>query len=140
MPARASTRTNRPSSATTAASRKSTADTTTSAIPLGDVQESPPTKLRVQITRIFTDAQHTTASHRKLVNNLRRVQEGCCYESTEQQNALDGAGEEQFNEEVERCILRLMGVKKSEGVGDRIVRFLGLFLRHAGEKGTLSPF
>ena len=32
-------------------------------------------------------------------------------------------------------MIRLVGVKKSEGVGDRIVRFLGLFLRHASEKG-----
>ncbi|KAI9886999.1 MAG: hypothetical protein M1823_001215 [Watsoniomyces obsoletus] len=132
MPARASTRTARPSSSTTTTlSRKSTADTTTtSAITNGDVQEPPPSKLRVQITRIFADAQHTTASHRKLVNNLRRIQEGCCYESP----TSDGTEEEHFNEEIDRCILRLMGVKKSESVGDRIVRFLGLFLKHAGEK------
>lgn len=37
--------------------------------------------------------------------------------------------------EIARCVIRLVGVKKSEGVGDRIVRFLGLFLRHATEKG-----
>ncbi len=29
-----------------------------------------------------------------------------------------------------------MGVKKSEGVGDRMIRFLGFFLRYASEKGT----
>ena len=44
--------------------------------------------------------------------------------------------EDDFNAEIMRCVIRLMGVKKSEGVGDRTVRFLGFFLRHAGEKGT----
>lgn len=36
--------------------------------------------------------------------------------------------------EVARCVIRLMGVKKSESVGDRIVRYLGIFLRHASDK------
>lgn len=45
-------------------------------------------------------------------------------------------GEDNFNVEVARCVLRLMGVKKSEGVGDRLVKFLGLFLRRATDKGS----
>lgn len=42
--------------------------------------------------------------------------------------------EKEFNVEIGRCMLRVLPVKKSEPVGDRIVRFLGGFLIHASEK------
>ena len=48
--------------------------------------------------------------------------------------------EEDFNNEIVRCILRILGVKKSEPVGDRVIRFLGLFLKHASEKGGFILF
>ena len=46
--------------------------------------------------------------------------------------------EEEFNAEVVRCVVRILGVKKSEPVGDRVIRFLGLFLKHASEKGVFG--
>lgn len=95
--------------------------------------------MRTKVCAIFADAHKTTAGHRKLVINLRKIHEACCYESTKPaKKELDGFGEDDFNVEVARCILRLVGVKKSETVGDRILRFLGLFLRHASEKGKLE--
>ncbi|KAH0298992.1 ARM repeat-containing protein, partial [Aureobasidium melanogenum] len=42
--------------------------------------------------------------------------------------------EDDFNTEVVRCVLRVLPIKKSETVGDRIVKFLGIFLRVASEK------
>ena len=42
--------------------------------------------------------------------------------------------EKEFNVEVGRCMLRILTIKKSEPVGDRILRFLGTFLGHAAEK------
>jgi condensin complex subunit 3 len=30
-----------------------------------------------------------------------------------------------------------LGIKKSEPVGDRLVKFIGLFLKHASEKGRI---
>ena len=69
---------------------------------------------------------------------MRKIQEECCYEPaqpTKKGRQHDDFGEEDFNQEVSRCMLRVLGVKKSEGAGDRIIRFLGLFLRHASEKG-----
>ena len=36
--------------------------------------------------------------------------------------------------EISRCALRVLGVKKTEPVGDRVIRFLGLFLKSACEK------
>ncbi len=70
--------------------------------------------------------------------NLRKIQEACCYEPSKPgKNGGADFGEKQFNDEVGRCVLRVMGVKKSESVGDKVIRFLGLFLKHAAEKGTL---
>lgn len=42
--------------------------------------------------------------------------------------------EEDFNREVKRCVIRILPVKKSEPVGDRVVRFLGTFLSVAASK------
>lgn len=100
-------------------------------------EESPENELRTQISSIFRDAQRTTAGHRKLVINLRKIQEACCYEPTSSHKNKTGAedfDEEQFTEEFTRCVLRIMPVKKSENVGERAIRFTGLFLRHANEK------
>ncbi|PMD37455.1 condensin subunit Cnd3 [Hyaloscypha variabilis F] len=100
-------------------------------------EETPENELRTQVSSLFRDAQRTTASHRKLVINLRKIQEACCYEPTSNKKNKTGAedfDEEQFTYEFTRCVLRVMPVKKSESVGERAIRFIGLFLRHANEK------
>jgi condensin complex subunit 3 len=42
--------------------------------------------------------------------------------------------EKEFNVEIGRCILRILPIKKTEPVGDRILRFLSAFLAHASER------
>lgn len=75
--------------------------------------------------------------------HLRKIQEACCFEPPETGNKRGHKGreemeedfdEEDFNNEMGRCVLRLLNVKKSEPAGDRVIRFLGLFLKHASEK------
>ncbi|KAL2040754.1 hypothetical protein N7G274_006733 [Stereocaulon virgatum] len=139
MPGRVSTRTStashisRNSSTQILNSRRSTTSPTV-AVP----QEGPESTLRTQICSIFNDAQRTTAGHRKLVVSLRKVQESCCYESIKPgKEAREQFDEDDFNVEIARCVIKLMSVKKSEGVGDRIVRFLGFFLRHASDKDAV---
>jgi len=104
------------------------------------------TALRTQIAQVFSDAQKTTATQRKLAVHLRKIQEACCFESPEtgkkggnksRQELQENFDEEDFNNEIWRCILRLLNVKKSEAAGDRVIRFLGLFLKHASDKGGL---
>lgn len=112
-------------------SRRTTASSNV-AIP----DEGPSSSLRTRVCLIFGDAQKSTAAHRKLAVNLRKIQEECCYEPTSRRGQDDDDfGEDDFNVEIARCVIRLMGVKKSEGAGDRIVRFLGMFLRRANDKG-----
>lgn len=95
--------------------------------------ESPPSTLRVRICSIFADAQNSGTGHRKLAVSLRKIQEGCYYEPAHAQknNISEDFDENDFAQEVARCVLRILPVKKGEGAGDKIVKFLGLFLKYA---------
>jgi condensin complex subunit 3 len=105
--------------------------------------------LRRDVCSIFADAQRSTTGHRKLVVRLRKLQENCCGIAPKK-TKKDGKGpevqeelllpseetipEKEFNVEVGRCLLRIMAIKKTEPVGDRILKFVGTFLSHATEK------
>ncbi|KAK4991656.1 chromosome condensation complex Condensin, subunit G [Elasticomyces elasticus] len=108
--------------------------TSSPAVDLPD--EGPTTTLRAHVSALFGDAQRSTAGHRKCVVNLRKVQEDCCYEPVKpkKKHGEEEFGEEEFATEVVRCVGRVLAVKKSEPVGDRSVRFLGLFLKYAADK------
>jgi condensin complex subunit 3 len=142
MPGRTSSRSTRTSTAsTTKTTRASSARQSANAVEIPN--DGPITSLRAQVAQVFGDAQKTTATQRKLVVNLRKIQEACCYEPpTTSKGGKKGKGEvqedfdeEDFNTEVGRCVTRILGIKKSEPVGDRLIRFLGLFLKYASEKG-----
>ena len=137
MPGRTSTRmptasrVSHKASTQTLASRKSTFPSS-----IFVPEEGATSALRTQICNVFSDAQKSAAGHRKLVVGLRKIQEACCYKSIQPgKPSQKEFNEDDFNVEIARCVIRLMGVKRSEAVGDRLVRFLGLFLRHASEKG-----
>ena len=68
--------------------------------------------------------------------SLRKIHEACCHEPSKPgKNRLDGFSEEDFSVEVARCVTRVVAVKKVEGAGDKVIKFLGQFLRHASDKG-----
>ncbi|KAB8360845.1 hypothetical protein FH972_024579 [Carpinus fangiana] len=95
--------------------------------------EGPSSSLREAVVSVFTDVQRQNTGHRKLVVTLRKIQEACCYEpqSNKKRAFADDFDESEFNSEVARCLLRVLPVKKTEPVGDRIIRFLAMFLKHA---------
>ncbi|KAJ5641921.1 hypothetical protein N7490_005921 [Penicillium lividum] len=102
--------------------------------------------LRRDVCAIFADAQRSTTGHRKLVVRLRKLQEICSGIARKNKKGKDQEEEEivlpeeetlpekEFNVEVGRCMLRILPIKKSEPVGDRIIRFMDTFLAHASEK------
>jgi condensin complex subunit 3 len=98
--------------------------------------EGPDTTLRRAICSVFADAQKSTAAHRKAIISLRKIQEACCYEPTNTKKGKqdEDFDEDEFNTEILRCAFRILPIKKSEAVGDRIVRFLGSFLETATAK------
>ncbi|KAL9098072.1 MAG: hypothetical protein Q9163_006195 [Psora crenata] len=103
----------------------------------------PPTALRTQVCGAFNEAQKTTAAHRQLAVSLSVVLERCAGELLDASGDVDvgvmpeleGFGEDDFRAEFMRCVVLLLQVKKSEGVGDILAMFVGVFLRHANEKG-----
>lgn len=155
MPGRVSVRNSRASGVSAKPSTQSlksrASSTRNSALAVDLPDEGPSTVLRQHICGIFGDAQRGTATQRKLAVILRKIQEECCYDvdtskkgkkgkKGKEYSLADGEvefGEDDFNEEVGRCLLRVLPVKKSEPVGDRIVRFIGLFLKYASDKGSI---
>ncbi|KAI1393233.1 condensin subunit Cnd3 [Hypoxylon trugodes] len=141
MPARASARSTRTSAAVSHKASNATLNSRASAASrvsssnIDVPEEAPDNQLRTQICAIFRDAQKTTATHRKLAVNLRKIHEACCYEPTRSNKTSPTEFDEaDFNNEFSRCVLRIMPVKKSESVGEKTIRFVGLFLRHANDK------
>jgi condensin complex subunit 3 len=128
----------RKSSTQTLKSRASSTRSSAYAVQIPDEGES--TSLREAICSVFSDAQRGAATQRKSVVTLRKVQEACCYESAKpRKNALDQDYDEtEFNEEVGRCGLRILGIRKAEPIGDRLIKFLVSFLKHSSEKGGMK--
>ncbi|KAI0876686.1 ARM repeat-containing protein [Hypoxylon argillaceum] len=135
MPAKVSSRSSR-TPRTSGAASKASRTSRTSSSDIDIPEETPDNQLRKQVCAVFRDAQKTTATHRKLAVTLRKIHEACCYEPTRpsKTQAADNFDEADFNIEFTRCVFRIMPVKKSESVGDRTIRFIGLFLRHANDK------
>jgi condensin complex subunit 3 len=128
MPGRVAT-SSRASATTISKSRGPRTTSPTTSIP----DEGPSTSLRESICAIFTEAYRSSNGTRKLLVSLRKIQEICCYEPVKARKnaAQEDFDEEEFNAEVARCVFRVLPVKKSEPAGDRLVRFMGLFLKHA---------
>lgn len=138
MPPRTSTRSGRASTRNSTANstaRTSTAASRASSAAFDVPEESPDNELRTQVAAVFREAQRNTATHRKSAVTLRKLQEACCYEPTSAKKATAGDfDEDDFNTEFIRCVLRVMPVRKSEAVGERTIRFVGVFMRHSIDK------
>ncbi|KAM3417354.1 hypothetical protein BST61_g5604 [Cercospora zeina] len=118
------------------AAKSSTRSIRNSTPPPDIPDEGEDNSLRRAICAVFADSQKSTAAHRKAIISLRKAQEACCYEpvSNKKGKQHDDFDEDDFNREVVRCVIRILPVKKSEPVGDRVVRFLGTFLNVAAGK------
>ncbi|KAJ3493371.1 hypothetical protein NLG97_g4773 [Lecanicillium saksenae] len=142
MPTRASTtRSTRPSSAggrkrsNSALSGRVPSISRASPAPAAEFVDTPDNDLRLKISPIFRDAQRNTATHRKLAVTLRKIHEACCYETADQKSTAGSDFDEKaFNTELIRCVLKVMPVKKTEGVGEKSIRFIGFYLRHSNDK------
>lgn len=141
MPGRTSTRSTRTSTASTRKGRTSSTRQSANAVEIPD--EGPATELREQIAQVFGEAHKTTATHRKLAVQLRKIQEVCCYELPDTSKGKKSKlmlqeefEEDDFRAEIERCVVRILGIKKGEAAGDRLIRFLTVFLKLGYEKDT----
>ncbi|BFZ59916.1 chromosome condensation complex Condensin, subunit G [Saitoella coloradoensis] len=93
------------------------------------IESDPVTSLKPTLASIFNDAQRTTATHRKLVNATRSLQDACVEREGED-------GEEAFTTEFLKCLNKVLPVKKSEPTADRVVKFCVAFIQHIQETGV----
>lgn len=68
----------------------------------------------MSIGNIFADAQRSNVGHKSLAKRLKRLE-----------------GVPEFDEEIKQCIFRLLDVAKPEAAGNRIVKFLTVYLQDA---------
>ena len=115
MPGRVSARASRASAAGQLSHKASSQGLRSTRTSVDDRGESPGTDipdegddnvLRKHVTSIFADSQKSTSGHRKLVINLRKIQEACCYDTGKKGKLEDEFDEDDFNREVVRCVLR----------------------------------
>ncbi|KAI5780914.1 nuclear condensing complex subunit [Geopyxis carbonaria] len=106
--------------------------------PEEEVEVEKYTVLDSTLATIFSQAQKTTAGHRKLVINLRTTLDQCISGSGSVGSTIGVSGrksEKVFARAFCRFLKRVLVVKKSEVVGDRCLRLADLFLRNLLGKG-----
>ncbi|KAK0922113.1 chromosome condensation complex Condensin, subunit G [Friedmanniomyces endolithicus] len=126
-----------PAATTTVSRKRATKAAGRNNSPSADVpDEGADTTLRRAVCIIFSDAQKSTVGHKKLMTSLRKIQEACCYPPVNYKKGkqTEDFDADDFDGEVVRCVLRILPVRKSEPVGDRVVRFLGTYLSVATQK------
>jgi hypothetical protein len=93
------------------------------------------------IPTIFDQVQNTTANHSKNYVALFKVHQEAA-KVTESVNDGEGIrliGERAFEDVLIDIINRVLVVKKGESVADRVVKFVGGYLKFGNEKGQSNP-
>jgi condensin complex subunit 3 len=86
---------------------------------------------------IFDQVQNTTANHSKNYVALYKVHQEAA-KVTESVNNGEGirlTGERAFEDKVIDIINRVLVVKKGEAVADRVVKFIGGYIKFGSDKG-----
>jgi condensin complex subunit 3 len=93
--------------------------------------------LDVAIPRIFEQVQSSTANHAKNFVALRKLHVEAAAEVKEIQKGrgLQLVGEAAFREAFLQATVRILPVKKGVAVADRVVRFIGGYIKHINKKG-----
>lgn len=89
------------------------------------------------VSDIFEQAQRSTANHRKNCIGLHKLhlRAACVTHGTNNGDSLKLTGERAFEDVFLDMVNRILIVKKGPPVADRIVKFIGAYVRHMNEKG-----
>jgi condensin complex subunit 3 len=101
-------------------------------------QRNEPEALSSLIPRIFEQAQTSTANHQK---NFVALHKAHTHAATRVEQVNEGksvklVGEREFEDVVLDMLARILPVKKGTTVADRIVKFIGGYVRFINEKGA----
>lgn len=83
-------------------------------------------EIKFTVCRLFTESQHNSSSHRQNVHSLRKLLTQC---------SNDSSMEEQFFVSFVHCVMVILGLKKSDEVGTRMIRFVAGFVVYLAEHG-----
>lgn len=84
---------------------------------------------------IFEQAQHSTATHRKNIVALRKIQETCATITERTPKGIKLVGEKAFNTLFTDMVNRLLPIKKGVTVADRVVKFIASYVAYTTEQG-----
>jgi condensin complex subunit 3 len=87
-----------------------------------------------QIIHIFQQAQANVASHKKNVVQLHKLHSQAAQQVEESAKGIRLVGEKTFNKSFEDVVYKVLPLKKGTTVADRIVKFVGLFVKFTMEK------
>lgn len=89
------------------------------------------------LPQIFNEAQQNAANHRKNLLLLRKIHStaSTVTEVRRKGGGLKLVGERAFQDAFERCLCRVLVVKKGVAVADRIVKFVAKFVGALAEQG-----
>jgi condensin complex subunit 3 len=99
-------------------------------------QDSEP--LDIALPRIFEQVQSSAANHQKNFVALRKLHVEAAAEVKEIQKGrgLQLVGEAAFQNAFLEVLVRILPVKKGVVVADRVVRFIGGYIKHIHKKGA----
>jgi condensin complex subunit 3 len=89
---------------------------------------------------IFEQVQGSTATHRKNIVQLFKVQKTCAEVTEETEKGIRLVGERSFNALFINMINRVLPVKKGVAVADRVVKFVASYVAYTTEQGGLSEY
>ena len=90
--------------------------------------------LEEEIVRIFEQAQANVASHKKNVVQLHKLHSQAARQLQQSPKGIRLVGENNFQRAIEDAVYKVLPLKKGTLVADRIVKFIGLFVKFTMEK------
>lgn len=95
--------------------------------------------LHANVSRIFDQAQVTTANHQKNFVALHKLQsEAARHTEALGNDRVKLTGERAFEKVFTRMICQILPLKKGATPADRVVKFVGGFVQFIQDKGTWS--
>jgi condensin complex subunit 3 len=93
--------------------------------------------LEIAIPKIFDQVQNSTANHGKNYVALRKlhVEAAAQVKEVQKGRGLQLVGEKAFQDVFLNCMLPVLSVKKGVFVADRVVRFIGSYVKFICTKG-----
>jgi len=88
------------------------------------------------VFKIFQQAQASVASHKKNVVQLHKLHTQAAQDVESTPKGVRLVGEKSFNKAFEDAVYKVLPLKKGTTVADRIVKFVGLFVKFTVEKSV----